>query len=70
MSLMPIICGLLARRLQLAALAQIGGEGDHFSAKLGLQPFQDDGCVEPAGIGEDNFFHVFPFGHLVFLLNS
>jgi hypothetical protein len=47
--------GLLARGLQLLALAEIGGEGHHLAAILGLQPFQDDRGVETAGIGENDF---------------
>jgi hypothetical protein len=39
--------GLLACRLQLLALAEIGGEGHHLAAVFGLQPFQDDRGVEP-----------------------
>ena len=46
---------LLARRLKLLALAEIGGEGDHLAAIGGLQPFQDDRGVEPARIGEHDF---------------
>jgi len=45
---------LLARRRQLLALAQIGGEGHDLRAVFGLQPFQDDRGVEAAGIGEDD----------------
>ena len=44
--------GLLARRLQLLALAEIGGEGDDLAPIGLLQPFQDDRGVEPAGISE------------------
>ena len=55
--------GLLARRLQFAALAEIGGEGHDFRAEFGLQPFQDDGGVETAGIGEHDLLHVFPLRH-------
>ena len=46
---------LLARGAELLALAEIGGEGDHLAAIGGLQPFQDDRGVEPAGIGEHDF---------------
>ena len=60
--LMPSVSGLLARRLDLLALAQIGGEGDDLGAIFGLQPFEDDRGVQPAGIGENDFFDVFP-GH-------
>ena len=46
--------GLLAGRLQLFALAEIGGEGDDLRAVFGLQPLEDDGGVQPARIGEDD----------------
>ena len=45
---------LLARRLKLLALAEVGGEGDDLGAIFSLQPFEDDGRVEPARIGEDD----------------
>jgi hypothetical protein len=51
--------GLLARRLELFALAKIGCEGDDFSTELGLQPLQDDRGIEAARIGQHNFLHVF-----------
>ncbi len=54
--------GLLAGRLQLAALSQIGGEGDNLRAILGLQPLEDDGGIEPARIGEDDFLDLL-LGH-------
>ncbi len=60
---MPIISALLARRLQLATLAEIGGEGDDLRAELGLQPLQDDGGVEPARIGKHHLLDVFPLRH-------
>src|SRR5579885_1127320 len=50
--------GLLARGLQLLPLPQVGGEGDHLAAIGRLQPFQDHGGVEPAGIGEHDLLHV------------
>ena len=46
--------GLAPRRLQLLALAEIGGEGHDLAAIGLLQPFQDDRGVEAAGIGEHN----------------
>ena len=49
---------LLARGLELLALAEIGGEGHHLAAIGGLQPLQDDRGVEPAGIGEHDFLDV------------
>ena len=51
--------GLAARRLQLLALAEIGGEGHHLAAVGRLQPFQDDRGVEPAGIGEHDLLDAF-----------
>ena len=50
---------LLARRLELLALAEIGGEGHHLAAIGGLQPLQDDRGVEPARIGEHDFLRRF-----------
>ena len=48
--------GLLPRRLELLALAEIGSEG-HDLAPIGLlKPFQDDRGVEPAGISEHHLF--------------
>ncbi len=46
--------GLAARRLQLLALAEVGGEGDDLRRVLVLQPLQDDRGVEPAGVGKDD----------------
>ena len=43
---------LAPRRLELLALAEIGREGHDLAAVGGLQPFEDDRGVEPAGIGE------------------
>ncbi len=54
---------LLARRPQLLALAQVGGEGHHLRAVLGLQPLQDDGGVQPAGIGEHDLLDGTGVGH-------
>ena len=50
--------GLVARRLQLLALAEVGGEGHDLAAVGLLQPLQDDRGVEPAGIGEHDLFHL------------
>jgi hypothetical protein len=44
--------GLGARRLDLFALAQVGGESDDLAAVIVLQPAQDDRGVEPARIGQ------------------
>ena len=45
---------LVARRPQLLALTEVGGEGHDFAAVGGLKPLQDDRGVEPSGIGEDD----------------
>ena len=45
---------LLARRLQLLALAEIGGERNDLRAVFGLQPFEDDRGVQSARIGEND----------------
>ena len=50
---------LAARRLELLALAEIGGEGHHLGAIFRLQPFQDDRGVQPAGIGEHHLADAF-----------
>ena len=49
---------LLACRLQFLALAEICSEGHHLAAEFRLQPFQNDGCVEAAGIGQHDFLDV------------
>ncbi|MNL16185.1 hypothetical protein D3C87_1372140 [compost metagenome] len=54
--------GLLARRLELFALAKVGGEGHHFAIIGFLQPFQDDGGVEPARIGQHDLLDVLSHG--------
>ena len=38
----------------LFALAEVGREGRHLGAQFALQPLDDSGAVEPAGIGEDD----------------
>ena len=43
---------LAPRRLELVALAEIGGEGDDFAAVGRLQPLENDRSVEAARIGE------------------
>ncbi len=47
--------GLVARRLDFLALAEIGGECHHLAAALDAQPFCDHRGVEPARIGKDDF---------------
>ena len=46
--------GLLAGRLDLRALPQIGREGHDLRAIFRLQPFEDDRSVEPARIGQNH----------------
>ena len=46
--------GFLARGSQLLALAQVGGEGDDLGAVLLLQPLQNNGGVEAAGVSQHN----------------
>jgi hypothetical protein len=55
-----------ARRFQLFALTQIGGEGDDLAAVFGLQPFQDDRGIKTARIGKDDFLRP---GHRPLLQN-
>ena len=55
--------GFLARRFQLLALTQIGGEGDHLALIGFLQPFQDDGRVEAAGIGQHHLLDIARHGN-------
>ncbi len=50
--------GLPARWRQLLALPEIGGKGDDFAAIGFLQPAQDDRGIEPARIGEHDFFYL------------
>ena len=53
---MPSLQRLLARAgSSFLALADVGGEGHDFAAVGVLQPFQDDGGVEAAGVGEHDF---------------
>ncbi len=46
--------------IQFLRLPDIGGEGNDVGLVIILQPAQDDGCVEPAGIGQYDF-HFFRF---------
>ena len=56
--------GLLLQTVQLAALAHVGGDGDDLGVIIVLlQPGDDDGSIQTAGIGEHYFFH---FSHDVF----
>ncbi len=51
--------GFAPGRLELLALADVGGECDDLAAVLVLQPLQNDGCVQATGVGQDDFadFH-------------
>ena len=56
--------GLLLQTVQLVALAHIGGHGDDLGIVVVLlQPGDDDGCIQAAGIGQDDLLDVF----LIFL---
>ena len=44
----PCGLGLFPRRLDFLALTEIGGECHHLAAIDFLQPFEDDGCIQPA----------------------
>ena len=50
---------LFSGRFDLFALADVGGEGDHFAVVLVLEPFENDTGVETAGVGEYDFFDLF-----------
>ena len=51
---------LFFQTLQLVRLTHITGNGDDLTVIIVfLQPGDDDGCIETAGIGEDDFFDVF-----------
>jgi hypothetical protein len=56
--------GLGPRRLQLFALAQVGGEGHDLAPVSDLQPLQDDRGVEAARIGENDLLDVRHDGRL------
>ena len=54
--------GLLFEAFELGCLADIAGDGDDFTVVVVLlQPGDDDGCVEAAGVGENDLFDVFFF---------
>jgi len=46
--------GLGARRLDLLALADVCGEGDHLALVVLFQPLEDDGGIQPPRVGEDD----------------
>ncbi len=45
----------------IAALADIAAHRDDFAAVVFLQPRNDDGCVQPARVGECYFFGIHDF---------
>jgi len=51
--------GFFARGFEVFALAQVADHGDHLAAIRLLQPGNDDGGIQPSGIGEDDFFRHF-----------
>ena len=64
----PHQLGLVPRRLQLLALAEVGGEGHHLAAIGLLQPFQDHAGVEAARKGEHDALDL--VGHVVRVLRA
>ncbi len=48
--------GLLLQAAQFLALAQVGREADHLAAVVVAQPGHDNGGIQPAGVGEHDFF--------------
>ncbi len=53
----------LARGFEIFLLADVADHGDNFAGVIFLEPGDDDGGVQPAGIGEYDFFR---FGQLCF----
>jgi hypothetical protein len=51
--------GLFAGWFKFLALAQIGGERHNLTGVGILKPAKNNRGVQPAGIGEDDFFHIF-----------
>jgi hypothetical protein len=45
----------LARGFQIFLLADVTDHRDHFAAVIFLEPWNDDGSVQAAGIGEYDF---------------
>ena len=48
--------GLVDDGLDVVSLAHVGDHGDHFVGVVFLEPRNDDGGIEPTGIGENNSF--------------
>ncbi len=62
----PVASALRLRGLQVFLLPDVGDHGDHFAAGvILLEPRNNDGSIQPARIGEHNFFW-----HLVVPLSS
>ena len=55
--------GLFVHAVQVVFLPDVGGHGDHLAAVIDLQPLEDDGGVQPAGIGEHHFLDVSLLSH-------
>ena len=56
--LTPAAVALARAGSEFFALADVGGEGDDLAAVGVLQPFEDDGGIQTARIGEDDFLGV------------
>ena len=51
--------GLLLQTVQLGPLSHIAGDGNDLGIIIVfLQPGDDDGCIQTAGIGQHNFFYL------------
>ena len=48
--------GLVNHRFDVISLAHVGDHGDHFIGIVFLEPWNDDGGIKPARVGENNFF--------------
>jgi len=50
--------------VELAGLADVAGHGDDFAViVVFLQPGDDDGRIQTAGVSKDDFFDIFFFHH-------
>src|ERR1700693_4214652 len=47
--------GFFSRAFEIFLLADVADHGDDFALIIFLEPGNDDGSVEPAGVGEDYF---------------
>ncbi len=54
----PARLGLAASWLDLLALTDVGGERHHLAVVDVLQPLEDHGRVQPAGVGEHDLLHL------------